>query len=329
MPSPSHNPHDRFFRSVFAQRELMEEYVRNFLPKKLAERFHLNSLVQQTESYLDKNLRQYFSDVIYTVDYGESEVTIALLLEHKSYFPQYPWLQLLQYLVNAFEAQKEQDGFSGQFRPVIPIVIYHGEENWKIRPASSYFEGMDELLKPFVPEFEYLLNDLSDHSEEELLGMEGSWVKRAFLALKASKRKPTIEGVSVIFRGLTEQEVNELFSNYIHRIFVYLLQSQISKDIIMRAIDRVDSPAKEQVLTAYDQILLKGKEEGIKVGLEQGLEKGRLEERAKKNFQVFKKGIPLGLSLSDLMELTDVNEKTARAWLKLLKANSKAELPEE
>lgn len=312
MPSPSHNPHDRFFRSVFSQRELMEEYVRNFLPKELAERFHLDSLVQQKESYLDKNLRQYFSDVIYTVSYGESEVTIALLLEHKSYFPQYPWLQLLQYMVNAFEAQKEQDGFPGQFRPVIPIVIYHGEEKWKIRPASSYFEGMDELLKPFVPEFEYLLNDLSDHSEEELLEMDGSWVKRAFLALKAVKRKPTLKGLSVIFQGLTEQEVNELFSNYIHRIFVYLLQSKISKDIIMRAIDKVDSPAKEQVLTAYDQILQEGEAKGLKVGIEQGMEKGRLEERAKKNFQVFKKGIPLGLSISDLIELTDVDEKNSQ-----------------
>ena len=101
----SNHPHDRFFRSVFAHRELMAEYVNNFLPKALSSRFHLDTLEQQKESYLDKNLNQYFSDVVYTVGYGKSKVTLTLLLEHKSYVPPHPWLQLLQYMVNAYSAQ--------------------------------------------------------------------------------------------------------------------------------------------------------------------------------------------------------------------------------
>ncbi len=58
-----------------------------FVPKELAEKFHLDTLQQQKESYLDKNLQQYYSDVVYTVGYGKNSVTVALLLEHKSYVP--------------------------------------------------------------------------------------------------------------------------------------------------------------------------------------------------------------------------------------------------
>lgn len=329
MTTPSHHPHDRFFRSSFAHRELMQEYVQNFLPKELVKRLRLDTLLEQKESYLDKNLQQYFSDVVYTVGYGESNVTVTLLLEHKSYLPQYPWLQLLQYMVNAFEAQTKQKEFDGKFRPVIPIVIYHGEKKWKIRGVSNYFKGMDETLRPFVPVFEYLLNDLSDYSEEDLLKMDGSWVKRAFLALKATRNRKSSEGVRIVFHGLHEREVNELLSNFIDLVFVYLLQSGMPKEIIMRAIEKVDSPAKEKVLTAYDQILREGMEKGKEKWLEVGMQKGRTEERMRKNFQVFKKGIPLGLSLASLMELTEVDEKTAKTWTKLLKANPEADLLKE
>lgn len=76
MPS-SYHFHDRLFRNVFAHRELMEEYVQNFLPKELAQHVHLDTLQQQKESYPDKNLHQYFSDVVYSVGYGETKMTLT------------------------------------------------------------------------------------------------------------------------------------------------------------------------------------------------------------------------------------------------------------
>ena len=319
MPS-SHHLHDRFFRSVFAHRELMEEYVQNFLPKELAEHFHLDTLQQQKESYLDKNLNQYFSDVVYTVEYGKTKVALTLLLEHKSYVPTNPWLQLLQYLVNVYTAQAAQKDVK-RFTPVVPIIVYHGQQKWKIRTVASYFEGMDSKLKRFVPEFQYLLNDLSHHSEAELLAMNGTWAKRAFLALKASRRKKTMEGLHLVFSGLTEQEVQHGLFDFFDVVVVYLLQSgnpqEQTQEEIMRAINKIDSPAREKVLSTYDQV--------INWGIQEGVEKGRKEER----FQVFKNGVPMGMTAAQLITLTGVSEETARTWYALLLENPEAELPEE
>jgi predicted transposase/invertase (TIGR01784 family) len=317
----SNHPHDRFFRSVFAHRELMAEYVNNFLPKALSSRFHLDTLEQQKESYLDKNLNQYFSDVVYTVGYGKSKVTLTLLLEHKSYVPPHPWLQLLQYMVNAYSAQAAKVGRK-KLTPVVPIIVYHGKEKWNVRPVSSYFKGVDDLSVVFIPEFKYLLNDLSHYSEEELLAMEGTWAKRAFLALKASQWKKTMEGLQLVFAGITEWEVENSLVDFFHVVVVYLLQSgdkQASKEEIMRAINKIASPARDKVRSAYDQV--------ISWGMEEGMEKGREEERINKSFQVFKKGIPMGLSVADLITLTEVSEETAISWYAMLKENPDAELP--
>lgn len=83
----------------------------------------------------------------------------------------------------------------------------------------------------------------------------------------------------------------------------------------MRAINKIDSPAREKVRSAYDQVISWGKREG------------REEERLHNHFQVFKKGLQKGFSLQDLMDLTEVQEETALTWYALLKDNPDAELP--
>ncbi len=55
-----------------------------------------------------------------------------------------------------------------------PSSVYHGQQKWKIRTVASHFEGMNAQWTPFVPQFQYLLNDLSHYSPETLLAMDGS-----------------------------------------------------------------------------------------------------------------------------------------------------------
>ena len=331
MSSPSHHPHDRFFKTAFSHRELMEEYVQYFMPKKLAEQIDLSSLEQQKESYLSKNLEQYFSDVVYIARYGKSRVHITLLLEHKSYIPPHPWLQLLQYMVNAYLAQASQPGFKGKFTIVIPIIVYHGRRRWKIRSVASYFGGIDEELKKFIPEFVYLLNDLGQIGDAALLSMGGSWIKRAFLALNNSRKGNSLEALAVVFKDLTDVELHHILLDFINSVIVYLLKTGNKIDQIMSAINSINSPAREKIRSAYDQILQMGKEKGIREGIEkgiqEGMEKGILEERLRKNFQVFRKGIQLGMSVAELVLLTEVDEETAQSWYALLSENPEAELP--
>lgn len=56
--------------------------------------------------------------------------------------------------------------------PIVPIVLYHGEGRWN---RSTQFDDLFELgpelfkvMKPFIPKFSFLLDDLSALPDEEL-----------------------------------------------------------------------------------------------------------------------------------------------------------------
>ena len=57
---------------------------------------------------------------------------------------------------------------------IIPLVVFHGQQKWK-QPSSlvKMLNGYDELpeaVKVYVPNFEYLLYDLSIYSDEDIKG---------------------------------------------------------------------------------------------------------------------------------------------------------------
>lgn len=313
MSSPSYHPHDRFFRSAFEHSHLVREYLTQFLPGELSDHFNYETLQQEKESFLDKNLKEHFSDVVYTCEYGKTPIRVAILFEHKSYIPAFPWLQLLRYLLNAFEAQIQQESFSGKLTPVIPVIVYHGEREWKIRKLGEFFDGTDIHIHQFLPDFTYLLTDLSQYSEEALMSMEGSWVKNAFLALKVSRQQNIFDWLGPIFSGLDLSIENERSANFIYRIIVYLFETGIPKADVMDAIKNLTEPAKEKVMTIYETILRQGREEGIEEGHQE------------KNFEVFKNGIPLKIEIKTLQQLTGVSDRLAKSWKLFLEKNPKAE----
>ena len=71
---------------------------------------------------------------------------------------------------------------------VIPIIIYHGIEKWKVKPLHSYFDNIDEDLMPFIPNFAYILSDLSMYSNEEIKNkvFKRILLKTALIILKNS-----------------------------------------------------------------------------------------------------------------------------------------------
>jgi hypothetical protein len=113
-------------------------------------------------------MKEYAADVLYTCRYaGKTEVRLAFLLEHKSYVPEYPHLQLLRYMLNLWEKDVQE---KRPLRPIMPVIVYHGTGRWHRRPFANYFgQGvMDDFLKDFLPSFDYWLTNLQERPQEEI-----------------------------------------------------------------------------------------------------------------------------------------------------------------
>ncbi|NJO02280.1 MAG: Rpn family recombination-promoting nuclease/putative transposase [Bacteroidia bacterium] len=63
------NPHDKFFKEVFSQKEHAEDFIRGVLPPSFWQQMDLGTLQKEDTSYLNESLKEYFSDVVYTCFY--------------------------------------------------------------------------------------------------------------------------------------------------------------------------------------------------------------------------------------------------------------------
>ena len=118
-------------------------------------------------------------------------------IEHKSYVVKYPHVQLLRYILEHVEAQiKAKEPLT----VLIPIVIYHGEKEWKVRSFSDYFEVIDEQLLPFIPNFKYCFTNISQYSDEEIISMGIGKLINVFLAMNHARNVEYIlKNYSTIF----------------------------------------------------------------------------------------------------------------------------------
>ncbi len=88
-----------------------------------------------------------FADLVFTCPVSNGTAVVALLLEHKSWAPRYPHLQLLTYMLGIWE-QSEKD--ARPLLPVIPIILYNGQGAWKVRELAQCFPEFPERLRPFL-----------------------------------------------------------------------------------------------------------------------------------------------------------------------------------
>ncbi len=127
------------------------------------------------DSYVDEELQTSYSDLVIKTSFQlqKSQAPVPgylyLLFEHKSSPDPLVALQLNGYLQRIWkDSLQEEKNHKNQLPVILPLVIYHGHQKWKI---STHFQDLipgaaDETLKPYVPHWQYQFYDLSQYSNE-------------------------------------------------------------------------------------------------------------------------------------------------------------------
>ncbi|MCF6147393.1 MAG: Rpn family recombination-promoting nuclease/putative transposase [Candidatus Kuenenia sp.] len=300
------NPHDKFFKETFSIRENVIDFLSGTFPPEILKKLDLSTLTQDNNSYIGEELKEHFSDIVYTCFCKDKELRIALLFEHKSYAAPYLHIQLLRYLLKIWETNIKQNE---PFNVVIPVVLYHGQEKWKHRRFSEYFACIDEALYRFIPEFEYLLTDLSNYSNEEI---KDSAFRRVSLQIAMLLMRniydekyleDKLKGFFEIGRQYFEEEEGLRFLESVIR---YLYNaSDIAEERVIDTLKEISEEGGKLSMTIAARLIEKGKmagrEEGRMEGEREGERKGRIEG--------IKEAIEIGLELKYGVEGLKILEK--------------------
>ena len=263
------NPHDRFFKELFSRLTSARDFIRHYLPASVAAALDLRTLTVVKESFIDEELRHYFSDLLLHVRRKQGgDVLIYLLLEHKSVPDVMVALQLFLYLARIW-----QPHFLDKQKPlplVFPVVFYHGKEKWNV---SQQFSGLFDFTgvepwREFVPEFKYHLCDLSKIKVEK-----GEPRLRAGLTtLKYVFSRELPSHVSEIFHLIKLLPQHYRFL-YLKTVLTYLLQAaqRLQPETIQLGLHET-FPEHERVLmqTIANQWMKQAEKQGLQQGLQQG-----------------------------------------------------------
>ncbi|MGV8165579.1 MAG: Rpn family recombination-promoting nuclease/putative transposase [Alkaliphilus sp.] len=246
----------------------------NYLPKNILDIINTNEMQVIKDSFIEKDLQETFSDLLYKVKMKEKTVYVYILFEHKSYPYRLIAFQLLKYITKIWELLIKQNdvGKNGELSLIIPVVFYHGKEKWKISSKlSAIVEETPEDLDVYLPDFKYVLCDLSKYSDEEL---KGGAILRIFLEL--TKHVYTYESflkklqeIMIIFMELRGKEAG---IEYFKVVVKYLLSTRddLTMRDIVEAVKQTVPERSGDLMTIAQRL----RDEGI----EKGIEKGKREE---------------------------------------------------
>jgi predicted transposase/invertase (TIGR01784 family) len=308
------NPHDKFFKEIFSKRKNVRDFIEKFLPEEIVSRLKLSSLKPDNNSYIDEKLKEYFTDLVYDCPYNENhEIIIAILFEHKSKIEKYPHLQLMQYYLNIWQSNIKQQK---NLTPVIPIIVYHGKRGWKVRKLSQYFNGIDETLKRFMPEFDYLLIDLTKIAEKELIEKNLNSISlliSLYLMKNIFNEEELNRNLEKFIKSGEEYFDSEEGAKFIETFMLYLLNTtKVEKEELVKVIKKVSKRGGEIAMTTGEKIRQEGRQEGLKEGLKEGLLEGRQE-----GLQIgIKNMYSQGITQEEIMRLLKVDKNFVRKAIK-------------
>ncbi|MCA1793566.1 MAG: Rpn family recombination-promoting nuclease/putative transposase, partial [Desulfobacteraceae bacterium] len=168
------NPHDKAIKTVFNDLTNARSLLYNRLPDKVLKLVNLKTLEISKDSFIEKELAEFYSDMLYKVNLTDgSQGFIYVLFEHKSYFDRFVHLQLLEYMVKIWRLYIKQHEEKPYYLPiVIPLLVCHAKKEWPddtVRLASL-LSGPVEDLTAYIPDFGLELYDLHQFSDEQIKG---------------------------------------------------------------------------------------------------------------------------------------------------------------
>ena len=240
----------------------------------------LSSLHLESGTFIDAELREHYSDILYQVNRTDGKIGyVYMLFEHKSYLDPDVAFQILRYKVRIWEQVKkarqqarkrDKQQVAKKLPPIFPLLVYHGEQQWGISTRFSELIELSEPWRAYCPEFEYYLHDLSGFEPDEI---RDSILLRAALLVMKHIFEPALahrlSEVLTFFVGLTQQttvmDLLQATLRYIAGANPYVTGATITDAIVNVFEDTGD----DMVGLAARQWKEEGKEEGIELGLRQ------------------------------------------------------------
>ncbi|WP_338457241.1 Rpn family recombination-promoting nuclease/putative transposase [Citrobacter portucalensis] len=275
--STTSTPHDAVFKKIMSYPEMARDFLEIHLPIALREICDLQTLKLESTSFIEQDLRAYYSDVVWSLKTREGLGYIYCVIEHQSSAVPHMAFRLMRYATSAM--QHHLDAGNKTLPLVIPMLFYHGQQS----PYPWSLNWLDEFDNPQLARQLYSeafpLVDLTVIPDDEIAQHRG--VALLELMQKHIRDRDLMGLVDRLVSLLVTSTAND---SQLQTLFNYLLRyGDVSRaSEFIREVAERSPQHKEKLMTIAERLRQEGHQnglqEGIQQGLEQGVQKGTQEE---------------------------------------------------
>ncbi|MGD2088036.1 MAG: Rpn family recombination-promoting nuclease/putative transposase [Candidatus Aminicenantes bacterium] len=150
-----HCGHDGVTRGFLDEKEVAASFLKEYLPAEITRELDFRTLKVSKDTFVDRKISRYFADILYETKLKHNRLFIYLLFEHKSAEEKMVGFQFLQYMVKIWEKYLKQNRDAAKLPPIFPILIYHGEKEWKVETRFLYLFDVPTYLEKYIPEDQF------------------------------------------------------------------------------------------------------------------------------------------------------------------------------
>lgn len=293
-------PHDATFRQFLTQPDIARDFMELHLPAELRAICDLSTLKLESGSFVEDDLRQYFSDVLYSLKTTAGDGYIHVLVEHQSTPDKHMAFRLIRYAVAAM--QRHLEAGHKKLPLVIPVLFYTGKRSPYPYSTRWLDEFDDTALAGKLYSSAFPLVDVTVIPDDEIAG------HRSMAALTLLQKHIHQRDLSELVDRLAPILLAGYLSSsqVISLVHYYIVQAGETSDaeaFVRELAQRVPQHG-DALMTIAQQLEQKGIEKGIQQGIQlgeqRGIEKGKLE--------VARTVLQNGIDRNTVMKMTGLTE---------------------
>lgn len=301
-------PHDATFRQFLSQPTIARDFMALHLPAEFLALCDLDTLKLESGAFVEEDLRQYFSDILYSLKTtSRDDGYIHVLIEHQSSPDRHMAFRLMRYAIAAM--QRHLDAGHKKLPLVIPILFYSGKRS----PYPYSTRWLDEFSIPAFASRLYSnafpLVDVTVIPDEEIVG------HRSMAALTLLQKHIHQRDLAELIDKLAPVTLADyLSSSQVISLVNYLLQAgeTADADLFVRTLAQRVPQHEDALMTIAQQLeqkgIEKGMEKGLQLGEQRGLVKGRSEGERSAALKIARTMLQNGLPPSLVAEMTGLSD---------------------
>lgn len=283
------SPHDALFKAVFSDPANAAGELQSVLPESVSTTLDWPTLALEPGSFVDEALSDRHTDLLYSVQRRSGgQALVYVLFEHQSSPDAWMGFRLLVYIVRIWEAHRKAYGDGEKLPPIVPVVLYQGHDRWLLRrliDCVALSPGERSAYAGFVPDFEFVVDDLRGVSDDQLRQRAVSIHAKITLALmRDAQSKLELSGVLRRWKAeLAELLAQPTGASALGLLLRYVTEVRDGEVEALRDVIGQLGPAAEDVMMTMAE---RWKQEGEAKGRAEGKAEGRAQGRAESIFAV-------------------------------------------